>query len=106
MALPPERPLILPPGVSLDQLLCDYPDEPLPSVAGFDRLYQSEDVDQIRRLNELAESQQFVSIVLKHHGEAGLAIVLKGIAKASSHLGMHMQPRIAAIAAYNNWPVV
>lgn len=106
MALPPDRQLVLPPGVTLDQLLSVWPDQPLPNVAAFERLYQSKDTDQIRRLNELAESQQFVSTVLKHHGEAGLRKVLEGIARASSVLKVHMAPRIASVAAYNGWEVI
>ena len=97
--MPPVDRLVLPPGMTLDQLLTEWPDEPLPNVAGFDRLYQSDD-QGIQWLSEQLESQQVIDIVIKHHGDAGLARVLKGVAQACSTKKIHMSPRIVSIANY------
>jgi hypothetical protein len=48
----PHRVLKLPHGFTLDDLLSEPPDEPLPNIAGFDRLYQEDDDFNLRRLSK------------------------------------------------------
>ena len=72
--MPEPRKLQLPPGMTLDTVLTEWPDEPLPNIAGFDRLYQSDDEQGITWLSEQLDSQQVIGIILQHHGEAGLSM--------------------------------
>jgi len=94
------RKLHVPRGLNLDMLLSQQPDEPLPNVAGFDRLYEDAIPDDLRWLCHWIDSQHTVDIIIQHHGMDGLNRVLKGIANACSQHRVHMTPRIASIAGF------
>jgi hypothetical protein len=87
----------LPVGVSLEQVLGQHFDGPLPNLAGFDRL----DADKLAltRLVDWVEPQSVCDTLLKWHGAAGLHRVLAGIARDASRKGVHMPDRIASYAA-------
>lgn len=82
-------------GLSLEQILFRTPDEPLPSIAGFDRI---ESREQAVQLNDWIQSQRTCTIILKHHGDAGLRAVLKGIASACSKFKVPMTSRVKSAA--------
>lgn len=93
----------LPVGVSLEQVLGQHADEPLPNLAGFDRL----DTDKLglTRLVDWIEPQSVCDTILKWHGAPGLHRVLAGIARDASRKGIHMGNRVASYAASMNLPV-
>jgi hypothetical protein len=92
------RTLSIPNGYTLDTILSTYPDEPLPNIAGFDRLRTDGNVEQVRQLNAWIEPQATCDIVIKHHGTSGLLAVISGIARASAAFKVPMSGRVAAMA--------
>jgi hypothetical protein len=94
------RKLNIPRGYNLDTILSTTPDQPLPSVAGFDRLHEDKTPDELRWLCQWIDAQHTVDTIIKHHGQGGLNRVLKGIARACSIHRVHMTPRIASIAGF------
>ncbi len=86
-------------------LFSGYPDEPLPSLAAFDRLHEEGDKERLRFLNIWIDRQSVCSTILKHHGEDGLTKVVTGIAKASSIHHVHMSGRVKSCAGFNEWDV-
>ncbi len=87
----------LPVGVTLEQVLGQHADEPLPNLAGFDRL----DADKLglTRLVAWIEPQSVCDTILKWHGAPGLHRVLAGIARDCARKGVHMGDRVASYAA-------
>ena len=102
--------ILPPPGMTLSQLLCAWPgknyDEPLPNIAGFDRLAELGDTWQIRQLVDWIEPQTTCSYIMRHHGAEGLKRVLRGIALACSRNNVHMRSRTAAMAAAMDLEVI
>lgn len=88
---------LLPIGVTLEQVLGQHSDAPLPNLAGFDRL----DVNKLAltRLIDWIEPQSVCDTILKWHGGPGLNRVLAGIARDASRKGVHMGDRVASYAA-------
>jgi hypothetical protein len=93
----------LPQGVSLEQVLGQHADEPLPNLAGFDRLDTGK-LD-LTRLVDWVEAQSVCDTILKWHGSPGLHRVLAGIARDCSRKGVHMGNRVASYAASMGLPV-
>lgn len=93
--------LKLPAGYSLDSLFVEWPDAP---IADFDRtvrnLAKTDTVYDCDRLNELIDGQHVCGIIVKHHGNEGLARVIKAIAEASVKLDVRMKPRVQSIADF------
>ena len=94
------------PGVTLEQILGQYNDEPLENIAAFDRLYQTSDRLAIRRLVDWVEAQSVCDSIIKWHGFDGLKRVLQGIARAASQHKVTMGDRVAAVAGANGMKVV
>lgn len=92
--------LELPPGVSLDTLFTEWPDEPLPHISAFSTLAGSPEPGQVRRLVDWIEPQQVCAVIMKHHGSEGLQMVLKGIAEAASKHKVPMNPRVRSVAEF------
>jgi hypothetical protein len=92
--------LPVPEGLTLTTLLSEYPDEPLPNIAGFDVLAGQGSRKQIADLMDWIEPQQVCNVVLKHHGADGLRRVLMGIAKAASKQRIPMRGRVQSVAEY------
>tara|TARA_Y100000296_G_scaffold76104_1_gene96442 strand:+ start:898 stop:1230 length:333 start_codon:yes stop_codon:yes gene_type:complete len=95
--------LNLPDGISLGQFMCTWPgeaakDNPLPNIAGFDRLSEVGDKDQIGLLVEWIEPQAVCDWLIRMHGYEGLKRVLKGIAKAASRHKVTMGTRVRGYA--------
>jgi hypothetical protein len=96
---------LMPPGMDLSQLFQGYPDQPLPSIAVFDRLHEEGDRERLRLLNVWVDRQMVCSTILKHHGAEGLEKVLSGIAKASSIHKVPMSGRVKSCAGFHEWDV-
>lgn len=88
----------LPAGMTLEQFFGQYEDSPLPNVAGFDRLSDTANAHQLKILNSWIEPQSQCNTIIRWHGAAGLARVLKGIARASAAHNVAMSPRVRAMA--------
>ncbi len=90
-------PSFLPNGVTLEQVLGQHFDGPLPNLAGFDRL----DTDKLglTRLVSWVEAQSVCDTILKWHGAPGLHRVLAGIARDCARKNVHMGDRVASYAA-------
>jgi hypothetical protein len=88
----------LPAGMTLEQFLGQHEDTPLPNIAGFDRLREDTSPHALRKLNDWIEPQSVCNTIIRWHGAAGLARVLKGIARASAEHGVTMSPRVRAMA--------
>lgn len=87
----------LPVGVTLEQVLGQYVDAPLPNLAGFDRLDTSKLA--LERLVAWVEVQSVCDTILKWHGAPGLHRVLGGIARDCARKNVHMGDRVASYAA-------
>ena len=88
---------LLPVGVSLEQVLGQHVDAPLPNLAGFDRL----DANKLAltRLVDWVEAQSVCETIMKWHGAPGLHRVLGGIARDCAQKKVHMGNRVASYAA-------
>tara|TARA_Y100000296_G_scaffold36246_1_gene41981 strand:+ start:80 stop:370 length:291 start_codon:yes stop_codon:yes gene_type:complete len=93
----------MPAGFDLEHLFQGYPDQPLPSIAAFDRLYEDGDKERLRRMNLWIDRQMVCSTILKHHGTEGLQKVTAGIAKASSMHKVPMSGRVKSAAGFHEW---
>lgn len=100
---PPDPESLLPDGVTLEQILGQHVDAPLPNLAGFDRL----DVGklQLTRLVDWVEAQSVCDTILKWHGAPGLHRVLGGIARDCARKGVFMGNRVAGYAGSMNLEV-
>jgi hypothetical protein len=90
----------LPVGFEIEQLGQAWPDEPLPNIAGFDRLSEVDDPDTISRLAAWIERQQACTMINKWHGPAGLRRVLVAIARSAVRLHVPLGPRLLSVAQY------
>jgi len=91
-------------SMSLEDILCVWPgtaneDVPLPNIAGFDRLSEEGDKQQIRWLVKWIAPQTTCAYILRHHHSDGLRRVLRGLAKACDTHSIHMGPRVGAMAS-------
>jgi len=82
-------------GLPLELVLFDWPDEPLPNIAGFDRIASA---DQAAWLMQWIEAQRICNIVIRHHGHAGLLQVTGAIARACSKFKVPMRRRVRSVA--------
>ena len=87
---------------TLSQILCAWPgvgyDEPLPNLAGFDRLAESGDTWVIESLVDWIQPQRTCEYIMRHHGPKGLKRVLKGIARACAEHKIHMRDSVSSMA--------
>ncbi len=92
----------VPAGMTLDSVLSamDHGELDLPA---FDRLGETHNGEQLRYMNAWAEPQDTINAIMRHHGPAGVARVLRGIAKASVAQGVAMAPRIRSIAIHHGF---
>jgi len=92
--------LDLPDGWTLEHVLSGWRnlDEPLPNLAGFDRLAETTTPADVRWLVDWVEPQATITYLIRHHGFDGSGRVLEGIARAAAHHRVPMGRRIYGVA--------
>lgn len=97
--------LKVPHDMTLETLLWEQPDEPLPDVNRFDQLENLIGAEDTNRLAAWVMQQDTCNTILRYHGDAGLAKVLAGIARACAKYNVHMNERVASAAGWYGIPV-
>jgi|TARA_R110000823_G_scaffold240607_1_gene365514 hypothetical protein len=93
------------PHVALETLLFECPDNPIADLAAFRGPVDSFDKWEVAKFALWLEPQSTCTKILDQLGDEGLHTVMLHIANACAHHGIHMPPRIAAVATVNDIPV-
>jgi len=93
------------PHVTLEAMLFECPDNPLPNLSAFRGPVDTYDKQTVAKFALWLEPQATCTKIMRQHGDIGLHTVLIFIAKACSHFEIHMPPRVRAVAEVNEIPV-